>query len=162
MHRSKRKMDQWTICGIRRAREKRHPKMYSQIKRMTKKSSKSANTALKEKANNIVFEKECILKRWTEYISELFIDDSWGDTINKHTLWTIWWGTNSSFRNKKGIKNMKNDNACGNDKILKEMKWKKAALDLSCELDGNCWTHLPSIELLCCTQKRVPIVSRQS
>ena len=39
---------------------------------MTKKSSKSANTALKDKDNNIVFERERILKRWTEYISGLF------------------------------------------------------------------------------------------
>ena len=46
--------------------------MYSKIKKMSKHSSKPANTALKDNNNNIVFEKELILKRWTEYIGELF------------------------------------------------------------------------------------------
>ena len=49
--------------------------MNSKIKKMSKHSSKPANTALKDNNNNIVFEKELILKRWTEYIGELFNDE---------------------------------------------------------------------------------------
>ena len=39
---------------------------------------------------------------------------------------------------------------------------RKTALDLSCELGGNCRTHLPSTDSLCWVQKRVPIIGRQS
>ena len=106
--------------GIRTAREKSHPKNVL----TNKKNDQSQPTQeLKDKDNNIVFEKENILKRWTEYISELFIDDRAeeipltnipSEQLDREPILL------SEIRNT--LKKYEEwQSMCGNDKIVKEM-----------------------------------------
>ena len=115
--------------------------MYSKIKKMSKHSSKPANTALKDNNNNIVFEKELILKRWTEYIGELFNDDERDDMLPSANVPSKQLDGEPIllFEMKNALNGMKNDKACGNDKIVKGMieACEDFGVDKICEI-ANC------------------------
>ena len=49
--------------------------LYKKIKTMTKPKIKRANTALRNKNCDVIYEKEQVLDRWVEYIGEFFNDN---------------------------------------------------------------------------------------
>ena len=100
--------------------------MYSKIKKISKHSSKPANTALKDNNNNnnnIVFKKELILKKWTEYICELFNDVERDDMLSSVNVPSKQFDTEPILLSeiKKALNGIKNDKACRNEKIVKEI-----------------------------------------
>ena len=96
--------------------------MHNKIKAMRKGYSSNANTALRGKDGKIIINKENILKRWVEYISDLLNDESRSE--NK----TIWDTDNSlqacsimKSEIEAAMRKMKNGKATGNDKVCKGM-----------------------------------------
>ena len=67
-----------------------------------------------------MFEKKRILKRWTEYISELFNDDRAEEGLTNIPSEQLDGERILLSEIRNALKNMKNNKACGNDKIVKE------------------------------------------
>jgi len=87
---------------------------------MTKPKMKTANTALKNKNGDVIFEKVQVLERWVEYIGELFNDNR--PEITSETSTAELTGENIlKSEIELAIKSMRNGKATGNDKISKEM-----------------------------------------
>jgi len=87
---------------------------------MTKSKMKTANTALKNKNGDVIFEKVQVLERWVEYIGELFNDNR--PEITSETSTAELTGENIlKSEIELAIKSMRNGKATGNDKISKEM-----------------------------------------
>jgi len=94
--------------------------LYNKIKTMTKPKMKTANTALKNKNGDVIFEKVQVLERWVEYIGELFNDNR--PEITSETSTAELTGENIlKSEIELAIKSMRNGKATGNDKISKEM-----------------------------------------
>ena len=93
--------------------------MYSKIKYMTKKTCAAANSALRNKKGEIVFDNHDILARWVDYIGELFQDDRQelpSDVDKELTGPPI-----LLSEIQEALRKMKYGKAVGNDKINKEM-----------------------------------------
>ena len=129
------------MCRVRRARKERHSNNVFKNKKMSKHSSKPANTALKDNNNNIVFEKELILNRWTEYIGELFNDDERDDMLPSANVPSKQLDGEPILISeiKKALNEMKNDKALEMTKLKKEMieACEDFGVDKICEI-ANC------------------------
>ena len=87
---------------------------------MTKPKIKNANTALKNKNGDVIYEKEQVLERWIEYIGELF-NDNRPEIIPKISTRELTGKDILKSEVEAAIKSMRNGKATGNDKISKEM-----------------------------------------
>ena len=100
--------------------------MYNKIKKMSQRSCPTANTAMKGKDDETIFEKGDIQNRWIEYFNELFNDDDRADT-DTDTTTNLTEDVNLSGPKiletevKDALKKMKNGKATGNDKVCKEI-----------------------------------------
>ena len=87
---------------------------------MTKIATRPANTAIKKKDGKVIIDQEEILKKWVEYIGDLFSDEQ-----KEKTMWQADEDLTGNGTLKSEIeaalKEMKNQNSPGNDKISKEM-----------------------------------------
>ena len=93
--------------------------MHSNIKRMSKKSCRPANAALKKKDRTVVIEQQDILDRWTEYIGDLF--DDTGDMLAFDETSEL---TDNDILESEvvaALKEMKFGKSPGNDNITAEM-----------------------------------------
>ena len=87
---------------------------------MTKPKIRYANTALRNKNGDVIYEKEQVLDRWVEYIGELFNDHR--PEILPETSATELTGKDIlKSEVEAAIKSMRNGKTTGNDKISKEM-----------------------------------------
>ena len=94
--------------------------LYKKIKTMTKPKIRYANTALRNKNGDVIYEKEQVLDRWVEYIGELFNDNR--PEILPETSTTELTGKDILRSEvEAAIKSMRNGKTTGNDKISKEM-----------------------------------------
>ena len=100
--------------------------MYNKIKKMSQRLCPTANTAMKRKDDETIFEKGDIQNRLTKYFNELFNDDDRADT-DTDTTTNLTEDVNLSGPKiletevKDALKKMENGKATGNDKVCKEM-----------------------------------------
>jgi len=100
--------------------EKRNiEQMYSKIKKMTKKTSRPANTALKTKDGEVIMEEQDILDRWTEYIGDLFNDT--GNLLDFNENKELSGNEILESEVEAALKEMKVGKSPGNDNITAEL-----------------------------------------
>ena len=87
---------------------------------MPKPKIRNANTALRNKNGDVIYEKEQVLDRWVEYIGELF-NDNRPEILPETSTIELTGKDILKSEVEAAIKSMRNGKTTRNDKISKEM-----------------------------------------
>ena len=106
---------------VERLSRRNHNAKYDKIKELTHKRKWKTNTAVKNKDGTLAMEMETVLKRWSEYIKDLFEDDDRPDEVESSSDEQGFIILESEI--ESAMKEMKRGKAAGEDGVTIEMLW---------------------------------------